>query len=692
MKRLLISILMTVFFVDAQNGPFTLETLYDITNISDPKISPDGKRIAFVATSYSLEKGQSNADIYIMDKAGNNLRKMTNDPSNDYHPRWSSDGRYLFFISSRNNGTQAWHIPVFGGEAEQITNVSTGVANLHRLGEQNKIVFSSSVYPECGADDECNETISKGMQQGPVQAHMADNLLFRHWSAYRDGQRNHILLYNMQADTIVDLTPGSFDAPSLWGTLDVSPDGRFICYESKKVENPETSTNNDLFLLDLKTGKTQNITESNPAYDGKPKFSLDGRFIAYQTQTIPGYESDLKRLATHEIATGKQVVHTHNFDNWVQTFQWSPDGQFIYFIAHEQAHFPLYRLDIQSGQWQKILDLKTIDAYDISPDGQWLVATRRTVDQPTEIFRAGNAGSHENKTAVRLTHFNEALKKRIDFRPAEEMWIDSPTGRKIHTFIIKPYHFDPDKSYPLILNVHGGPQYQWYDGFRGDWQIYPGAGYVVAFANPHGSTGYGQAFTRAISKDWAGKVYDDIMAVTDELAELDYVDQDRMGAMGWSYGGYFMMWLEGHDPNNRFKALASMMGLYNLTSFYGATEELWFPEWDLGGTPWNSSLYEKWSPHRHVQNFDTPCLVIAGEKDYRVPYTQSLEFFTALQKQNVDSRLIIFKNDGHWPNFAQSMPLYYNAHLDWFHKYLGGKPAPYDMQKMLRNQLFNSPN
>jgi dipeptidyl aminopeptidase/acylaminoacyl peptidase len=251
---------------------------------------------------------------------------------------------------------------------------------------------------------------------------------------------------------------------------------------------------------------------------------------------------------------------------------------------------------------------------------------------------------------------------------------------------VKPHNFDPSRRYPLILNVHGGPQMQWADAFRGDWQVYPGSGYIVAFPNPHGSTGYGQEFTAGISKDWGGKVYQDLMAVTDSLARLPYVDGNRMGAMGWSYGGYMMMWMEGHT--DRFKAMACMMGVYNLKAMHGSTEELWFPEWELGGTPWESALYEKWSPNRFVTNFKTPCLVITGERDYRVPYTQSLEFFTDLQRRSVPSRLIVFKNDGHWPSSVKSMPFYYNAHLDWFHTYLGGNPAPFDMVKMLRNQAY----
>jgi dipeptidyl aminopeptidase/acylaminoacyl peptidase len=284
-----------------------------------------------------------------------------------------------------------------------------------------------------------------------------------------------------------------------------------------------------------------------------------------------------------------------------------------------------------------------------------------------------------------LTRFNTDLIRQVDFRKPEEMWVQGAGNYKVHVFVIKPHGFDPASKYPLILNVHGGPQSQWTDSYRGDWQVYTGKGYVVAFANPTGSTGYGQNFTDAIRKDWGGRVFQDLMMVTDEMEKLPYVDKERMGAMGWSYGGYMTMWFEGNTP--RFKALASMMGLYNLPAFHGATEELWFPEWDLGGAPWDSEFYRKWSPSEHVKKFKTPCLVITGEGDFRVPYTQSLEFFTALQKMKVPSKLIVFQNAGHWPDWYD-MAFYYNAHLDWFHRWLGGEPAPYDMQKFQRNQLF----
>jgi dipeptidyl aminopeptidase/acylaminoacyl peptidase len=271
----------------------------------------------------------------------------------------------------------------------------------------------------------------------------------------------------------------------------------------------------------------------------------------------------------------------------------------------------------------------------------------------------------------------------VDVRPAEELHVKGADGKDIQVWVVKPHGFDPAKKYPLILNIHGGPQQAFTDAFRGDYQVYPGAGYVVAFANPHGSTGFGQDFTAAISGDYTGKVMEDLRAVTRHLASLSYVDKDRMGAMGWSWGGYAIMWLEGHNDLG-FKCLASMMGLYDMRAFYSATEELWYPAWDMKGAPWDEAAYYKSaSPSEYVKDFKTPCLVVTGEKDFRVPYTQSLEFFTDLKKRNVPSRLVVFEKAGHWPAWYE-MALYYDAHLDWFHTYLGGAPAPWDPVQMVR--------
>ncbi len=688
MKTLTIAVLAVLICSPAvaQKKPFTIEDLYRIKSVGDPHFSPDGGRIVFSVTEYFLEKGESNSDIFVMNVDGGGLRRMTRDAKGDWHPRWSHDGRSIFFLSTRKNGAQLWQMPADGGEARQVTDFSMGVNDPIPISGGGRVLFFSEVFPECGADDECNKKLSEDMEDGVVQAHIADDLLYRHWTFWKDGKHFHTFLYDAESDSYADLTPGHLDAPyfEVGGSsgFDVSPDGKEICIASNADSNHWETTNKDLWLVPSSGGALVNITDENEAYDAHPQYSPDGRTIAYLRQTVPAYEADLFQLAVYDRNSRETSIITENFDYWVGEYVWAPNSREIFFTADVEGSRPIYKVDIRSRKIVKIVDLRTVDAFDVSPDGKSIVASRRTVAEPQEIWYADTKGG----SVRRLTTFNREVENEVDIRPVEEMWFDSPTGKKIHTFVVKPHGFDPTKKYPLILNVHGGPQMQWTDGFRGDWQVYPGAGYIVAFPNPHGSSGYGQSFTLGISEDWGGKIYQDVMAVTDALAEFPWVDETHMGAMGWSYGGYMMAWLEGHT--DRFKAIVSMMGVYNLASMYGSTEELWFPQYDLGGTPWDSQDYEKFSPHRHATNFKTPCLLITGERDYRIAYTQSLEFFTVLQKRGVPSRLIVFKNDGHWPNFVKSMPLYYNAHLDWFHEYLGGDPAPYNMEEMVRNRAF----
>ena len=688
-KRLFLALLLlAVSLAAAEKRAFQISDLYRIKNTGDLQISPDGRRLLFVVSSTDLEKSERNSDIWVMNSDGSGLRQLTFSAKGDYHPRWSPDGREIAFLSSREEGVQIWLMAADGGEARRITDLKITPGDPEWLPDGRGFIFTSEVFPECGADDSCTQKILETMEDGPVQAHLADRLFYRHWASWKDGRVIHTLKYMLADSQLTDLTPGEMDQPADAGAsghagFSLSPDGAELCLALNPDANDYETTDKDIWLKSLATGIAANLTNDNSGYDARPAWSPDGRYIAYLLQTVPVYEADRFRLAIYDRQSGSRRVLTEAFDYWVNDFQWSKDSRSLYFTADVQGRVPIYQVDLAKGAIRKVVEQATIDGFVVTPDGKSLLFTRRSVGEPVEIWRANLPKGDGVK---RLTSFNQPLAEAVDIRPAEEMWIPSPTGAKIHTFIVKPHGFDPAKKYPLIINVHGGPQMQWADAFRGDWQVYPGAGYIVAFPNPHGSTGYGQEFTLAISKDWGGKVYEDVMAVTDSLARLPFVDAERMGAMGWSYGGYMMMWLEGHTT--RFKAIAAMMGLYNLTSFYGTTEELWFPDFDLGGAPWQSDQYQKYSPHLSAANFKTPCLVITGEKDFRVSYTQSLEFFTALQKQGVPSRLIVFENDGHWPDGLKSMPLYYNAHLDWFHKYLGGEPAPWDVKKMVRNQIF----
>jgi dipeptidyl aminopeptidase/acylaminoacyl peptidase len=687
-----VSLLLFVPASQAQKRAFTIEDLYRVKHIDGMHVSPDGRQIVFTLVGQDLGRAKQTSHIWLMDADGANARQFTFADQSDTSPVFSPDGKWLAFVREVAGDDQIFVMPLGGGDARQVTHISTGIDEPLWSPDSKSIAFASDVYPECGADDDCNKKIATRWEKGPLHAHMANELLYRHWTSWKDGQRSHVLLADVASGSVRDLTPGDFDAPrfQLSGPMqyDFSPDGKELVVDSDHGKHPESSTNSDLWAVSADGSQpARNLTSSNPAFDGNPRYSPDGRYIAYLMQKQPAYESDLFRLAIYDRATGTSRDMTESFRNWVQDFQWGSDSKSIFFTAPVEGDNPIFQLDIETGAIRKVLTDKSIATFEVTPGNRRLIYAGRSVGAPPELFAVDLGGDGANVSSPqRLSHFNDALANEVDIRPAERMWVSGAGGAKIEVFIVKPHDFDPSKKYPLILNVHGGPQDQWQDAFRGDWQMYPGAGYVVAFANPHGSTGYGQDFTAEISGDWGGEPFEDLMKVTDELAKLPYVDADRMGAMGWSFGGYMMDWFEGHTT--RFKAIASMMGVFDLRSMFGSTEELWFPEWEMKGQPWNSALYDKFSPSSYVTNFKTPCLVISGERDYRVPYTQSLGFYTSLQKMNVPSRLIIYSNAGHWPSWYE-MGLYYTAHLEWFHQYLGGAAPPWTTEQFLRNDVFD---
>jgi len=693
MKRLILILLLTcpALVSGAEKRALVLDDLYRLKSLGDLALSPDGKTVAFTVTTSDFRKAKQSQAIWLMDASGGNLRQATAGESSDSSPFFSPDGKTLGFVSNRSGSDQIYLLPLSGGEPSKLTNVSTGISGPLWSPDGKFIIFASSIYPECGADDACNKDIADTWDSGPLKAHLADELLYRHWNAWKDGKEDHILAVDLEGKAR-DLTPGPHESPvfSLGGdrNYDISPDGKWLVFASKRVSDPAESTNADLFIQNLEDTITQdsarNLTKANEAWDGAPRFSPDGKTIGYLSQRVPRFESDLFRIAVVDPATGeaKLLTDRNTFDNWANEVRWAADGKAVYFTAQEKGETPLYRFTPTTGKFERLAAHATFDALVLDPSGKFAFAIRRSVGEPSEVWRYDFTARIAPR---RLTFFNKPVEDEVDIRPAERLSIPGAGGKPVEVFLVKPHGFDPSKKYPLILNVHGGPQQQWMDSFRGDWQVYPGAGYIVAMPNPHGSNGYGQDYCDAISGDWGGMVYEDLMRVTEHLSKLPFVDKDRMGAMGWSYGGYMMNWIEGHE--NPFQCLASMMGAFNLSSKYGATEELWFPEWDLKGTPWDSEDYQKWNPANHVKNFKTPMLVISGEKDYRIAYTESLQMFTALQKMKVPSRLVLFPKAGHWPSWYE-MSFYYLVHLDWFHKYLGGAPAPYDVQQFLRNRVF----
>ncbi len=680
----------------APRRAFEIADYYRTAFPGSPAVAPDGTRLAVAVTRYDLPGAVDWSEIWTMGGHGTRARQLTFGRHHDTTPVFSPDGERLVFVSDRGGEeTQLFVMRVDGGEARQLTSFPLALSDPVFSPDGKWIAVTSRVYPECGGDADCNGTMHQDREGGPLKAHVADELLYRHWDHWRDGRFRHILLVDASTGEVArDLTPGRWDSPTFSLAHEVgyafSPDSEELCYVSNHDPEPARSTNADLWTVPVgartPAPQPRNLTAANAGWDGDPHYSPDGRFIAYRSQAVPGYESALYRLARVDRQGGGVRYLTDHavFDNWVTALAWTPDGRRILFQADEQGRTPLYGIDVEGGAPSRILTDGAISGWRITPDGKGMVYTRSKVGEPPELYRASLAAAEPE----RITRLNADLQSEVDIRPAQEMWVQGAGDYKVQVFVVTPHDFDPTRTYPLILNVHGGPQSPWQDRYRGDWQVYPGKGYVVAFPNPTGSPGFGQPFVDAITCDWGGRVYDDLMKVTDALADIPYVDAGRMGAMGWSYGGYMMMWFEGHT--DRFQAIAAMMGLYDLRSFYGGTDELWFPQHDLCGTPWTSEQYRRWSPSSSVERFSTPSLVITGERDFRVPYTQSLQYFTALQVQGVPSRLIVLPDASHWPGFYD-MAFYYLAHLDWFHRWLGGGEPPWELDRFLANEVFATP-
>jgi dipeptidyl aminopeptidase/acylaminoacyl peptidase len=656
--------------VDGQADVLSADAFVGMTRCSDPHISPDGKRVAFVVSVPDLGANRNNTDIWLLSIDGGEPVQLTTGEGADYHPRWSPDGESIAFVSTRGGSPQVWTIAVGGGEAVKLTDISTGAHDPVWSPDGRRIAFYSFVFPDC-ADDSCNAERESEMESNPVKAKVIDRLLYRHWDTWKDGRRNHLFSVDVESGECTDLTPmrDSDFPPFPWGgshEFAFSPDGAEICCVSKDVELEAASTNTDIFIIDTASGSIERLT-TNEAADETPSYSPDGRYIAYRAQQRPGFESDRWQLMLYERETGETRALTGGFDRWVSEYCWAPDAKKIYFTAVDDGHKGIFSLDVGKGKIKNILREANNGSPNNTPDGKIIVFTRRSFDFPHSIWSIRTTG----KKLTRLTHFNGDVLLELEMNTAEDVRYEGADGATIQAFLIKPPGFDPSARYPAIMLIHGGPQSAFIDSWYTNWnaQTFAAAGYVIFIPNFHGSDGFGQEFIDAISGDWGGKCYDDIMLGLEYLTALPYVDAARIGAAGASYGGYMVNWIAGNT--DRFTCLISMAGAFNLISKYGVTEELWFPEWDFGGTPYdNIEGYERWSPHLYAGNFETPCMVIHGENDFRVPIGEGLQMFTALQRQGVPSKLLYFPDEGHWVLKPRNIVFYYQQFLDWMGRYL----------------------
>jgi dipeptidyl aminopeptidase/acylaminoacyl peptidase len=651
----------------AQKKAFDVNAMMELKRISDPQLSPDGKWVTFTVQSIDVAANKKPLQIWIVPMDGGAPKQITREGEANQRARWSPDSKRIAYVSDRGGSQQIWMMDPDGGNAKQITSLSTEADGVIFSRDGKNLVFVSEVYPECSADDACNKKLLDAEKSNKVKARIYTELLYRHWTTWQGARRSHLLTMPVGGGVAKDLTPGPRAVPpfSLGGPddYDTSPDGLEVIYSMNADPVPATSTNGDLYAVPITGGESKKITAASGA-DSSPQYSPDGKYLAWRSQMRSGYESDRWRLMVLERATGRVTYLTDSLDRWVNSFTWSPDSANLFFTAADRGRQAIQMIPVTGGAARTIASGDNeLDDMQFSRDNKTMVYSQVSGEAPVEIYRASSSGG----APTALTHLNDAVLNNYELTRLEEFWTDSADGARVQSFVVKPYGFQANKKYPVLMLIHGGPQGFWGHAWSYRWnaQVFAGAGYLVVMANPRGSTGYGQKFIDEINNDWGGRAFDDIMAVTDKVVTtMPYADGSKLTAAGGSYGGYMVNWILGHTQ--RFKALISHAGVYDLQSEFGATEELWFPLWEFGGTPWDRMEdYHKWSPSHFVKEFKTPTLVIHGEQDYRVPYNQGLELFTALQMQKVPSKLLLYPDEGHWIGKPQNSLLWYKTFLDW---------------------------
>ena len=673
-SALLVIAAISAFAQDSSKHPITFTDMIGMHRVAEPQISSDGKWVAYTVTTPDMDANRGASNIWIVSTAGGAEMQLTRS-GHDSSPVWSPDGRTLAFLSSRNGSSQVYLLSMDGGEEHPLTKLSTGADIVKWSPDGKTLAFTSSVYPDC-KDDDCNSKRDAEKEKDKVKAHVAERLLYRHWTHWSEGKRSHLFVVpadgsaaprNLTLGADYDIPPDERGGP---GDINFSPDSKEICFTAVTDKMEAISTNADLFIVPVAGGETKRIT-TQQGFDGNPVYSPDGKFIAYHAQLTPGYEADRWRLMLHDRQSGKNENLTEGFDRSADELAWSADNKTIFFTAENETQKPVYAMAARAGAEPKKIIADTFNtAISFSADGKTLVFERTNLAMPAEVFVSASDGSNVRQ----LSHQNDSILAALEMNPPETFWFEGAAATKVQAMLIRPPKFDATKKYPLLVLLHGGPQTMWSNawGYRWNAQVFSAAGYVTLMINRRGSTGYGQKFTDEVTNDWGGKAYVDVMNGVDfTLKKYSFVDGARMAAAGGSYGGYMADWIATH--NGRFKAIVSHASVYDKVSMY-ATEELWFEEHDMQGTPWsNPETYKKWAPVTYageLGKYKTPTLVIAGERDYRVPYTQSLEFFSALQRQGVPSKLVVFPDEGHWVLKPQNSQFWYKTFLDWLALYV----------------------
>jgi dipeptidyl aminopeptidase/acylaminoacyl peptidase len=658
---------------EKDGGVLTPEILWKFRRLSDPQLSPDGKTVIFGLSIYDVPTNKSKTNIYKIPFDGGEETLLVQLPGSQFNQRWIGDDK-IAFISTHEGSSQIYEANSNGENINRITKIESGVNSFEYSPKGTHILYTTEVKVVEDIKDKYPDLPN-------TYVYAADDLMYRHWNHWNDDKFSHIFIAELGKGVIQngkDIMEGEpWDAPlapyydnseMVW-----SPDGKTIAYTCKKLKGRDyaVSTNSDIYLYDIVSGETENITEENKGYDKYPSYSTDGKFIAYESMETDGYESDKNRLFVYSTEDKTRQYLTEDFDQNVSGIHWSADDKTLYFVSGIHATYQLYKMDIASKKVTQIT--KGHHNYQsFALNSEKLLGMKMKHSMASELFTIAEVTGEETQ----LSHVNKHIYDHITMGKSEERWVETTDGKKMLVWLIFPPNFDENKKYPALLYAQGGPQsaVSHFFSYRWNFQMMAANDYIIVAPNRRGLPTFGHEWNKQISGDYSGQNIKDYFSAIDAMKKEPFIDENRLGAVGASYGGYSVYYLAGHHEK-RFKAFISHCGMYNFESFYAATEETFFPNHDFGGAYWekdNKVAQRSFanSPHKFVQNWDTPILIIAGGKDFRIPYTESLQAFNAAQLNGVESRLLVFPEETHFVLKPQNAILWQREFFGWLDKYL----------------------
>lgn len=658
--------------------PFSAEQLVRLDRVGAPNVSPDGSSVVYTLRTTDMDANKGRQDLWLSDIDGGLPRQLTSHEDNETSPDWSHDGKYVYFLSSRSEASQVWRISRDGGVAEQVTDLPVDVGSF-RLGPDGSfLLISAQVYLDCD-DLACTATRDEQQAEAATTGAIYDQLFMRHWDHWLTEKRSRLFSVALDDGVAASSAPvllsGELDAdvPSrVWGGKEeyaISPSGSMVYFAARLRDALEpTSTNLDIYSVPANgDGETLNLTESNRALDTQPVLSADGKSLAYLAMLRPGFEADRQRIMIRDLESGKTREVAAAWDYSPSSLAFSDDGATIYVNAQDRGNKSLWSIDVASGKAQRLVNHGSVSDVDVGPTG--VVFARNSLKTPSELFVIKEQGAEIRQ----LTNFSGPQLKGVDMGDYEQFSFVGADDETVYGYVVKPAGFEEGREYPIAFLIHGGPQGSFGNNFHYRWnpQTYAGQGFAAVFIDFHGSTGYGQDFTDSISGDWGGKPLVDLqLGLNAALDKYDFLDGSRVCALGASYGGYMVNWIAGNWPD-RFDCLVNHDGVFDQRMMAYTTEELWFVEWEQGGPYYtNPDSHEKHNPANYVDRWQTPMLVIHGELDYRVPVTQGIAAFTALQRRGIESRFLYFPDENHWVLQPANSLQWHEEVNRWLHKFL----------------------